>query len=164
MKFIIFTIIISLLLIPQEVECCSQFCFHLFHLNKNRETPPPPGEALLRASEFWVEDSSIIMKPGETKKTYATLRVKDDEPGNVVLKIYRIEKYVGSNNKKIPMPEGLEAEIEPSRFYAKAFHNYTSVITIKASPDLSLGEYILCVEELSKEAHGHHPIKVIVKE
>ena len=47
--------------------------------------------------------------------------------------------------EKLPIPEGLTVSIEPNNL-ARTHENYTSKITVKASPELLPGEYVLCME------------------
>ena len=111
----------------------------------------PPGAAVLYLPHGCLHNNSITLKPGETKETYYTLHTGEGGPGEVSYNIYRITGKVNKvpmpEEEKLPMPEGLTVGIEPNNFLARTHENYTSKITVKTSPGLPSGEYVLCMEE-----------------
>jgi len=96
------------------------------------------------------ENSSITLKPGETKETYYTLHTGEGGPGEVSYEIYRITGRVNAlpmpEEEKLPMPEGLKVSIEPSKFFVRTHQSYTSKIRIETNPELSPGKYVLCMD------------------
>lgn len=95
-------------------------------------------------------NKSITLKPGETKETYYTLHTGEGGPGEVSYEIYRITGKVNTlptpEEEKLPMPEGMKVSIEPSKFFVRTHLSYVSKITIETSPELSPGEYVLCMD------------------
>ena len=105
--------------------------------------PPSPGSGVspLTTSSIWFE-SSAQLKAGEAKSLDVALYTKKDfgpGPHEVSYKLFRVARGYGQD--EIPMPEGLEVSIEPARFTAYPNAEYHSTITIKTTPELSLGEY-----------------------
>ncbi len=105
--------------------------------------PPPPGKALLEAARIALDDS-IELKAGETKVLDVTLETLKHGPGEVSYKIFRVAREYGKD--EIPMPEGLEVSMEPTKFMAYPNAVYHSAITIKTTPELAPGEYWLSFE------------------
>lgn len=120
---------------------------------------PVPGASGLYQPHGSLHDNSITLEPGEVEDTYYTIHTRGGGIGEVTYKVYRI---TGKKNilpmpdeEKLPMPNGLNVSIEPSKFIARNFANYTSNITVKTSPELPIGEYILCIEVLSSGMLTH---------
>jgi hypothetical protein len=86
----------------------------------------------------------IELKPGETKGTNYTLYTRNGGPGKVSYEIYRVAHVY--EKEEMAMPEGLNVSIEPSGFMVQPHKNYTSKITVKTSPELLPGEYVLCIK------------------
>jgi hypothetical protein len=120
---------------------------------------PPPGwwicEHGPELPKFYL-DSSIELKAGETKTMDVTLIAGTRSPGMVTYKIWRVKKAEGSCSAQsrygvpkdwLPMPEGLNVDIEPNMFLAEEPNKtYISTITIRTSPELPQGEYVLALE------------------
>jgi len=121
-------------------------------------TPPPPGSGILGSSETIFEDS-VQLKAGETKSLDVTLKTGKEGPGEVTYTIFRLKHryplvYSGDIGVPLedrsPMPEGLEASIEPSRFTVYPHNTYHAVVTIKTTPELPTGEYVLFLDQRSE--------------
>ncbi|RJS75301.1 hypothetical protein CW714_00470 [Methanophagales archaeon] len=109
-----------------------------------------PGASGLYLPHGYLHNNSITLKLGETKETYYTLHTGESGPEEVSYDIYRITGKVNMlpmpEEEKLPIPEGLTVSIEPNNFLARTHENYTSKITVKTSPELLPGEYVLCME------------------
>ncbi|MCK4735384.1 MAG: hypothetical protein KAT65_23225 [Methanophagales archaeon] len=81
-----------------------------------------------------IHKNFIWLKPGETGEAYYTLYTRNGGPGEVSYKIYSVARV--GEKKEMPLPEGLNVSIEPSKFMAQPHKNYTSKITVKTSPEL----------------------------
>jgi len=81
-----------------------------------------------------IHKNFMWLKPGESGETYYTFYTRNGGPGEVSYKIYRVAAV--GEKEEIPMPEGLEVSIEPSKFMAQPHRNYTSKITVRTSPEL----------------------------
>ncbi len=122
---------------------------------------PIPGESLLYQPHGGLNTDSITLKPGETKNVYYTLHTGRGGIGKVNYSVYRISettyrayvKHSMTNLTPVSMPAGLNVTIDPSRFIARSFENYTSKITVKTTPELPPGEYILNI----KVSYGRTP-------
>ena len=113
---------------------------------------PAPGSGFspLTTSQTWFEDSAQL-KAGETKSLDVALYTKKDlgpGPHEVNYTLFRVARGCGAD--EIPMPEGLEVSIEPTRFMAYPNAVYHSTITIKTTPKLSPGEYCFRFESECK--------------
>jgi len=102
--------------------------------------PPPPGKSLLEAARIEFDDF-VKLKAGETKSLDVTLETLKHGPGEVAYTISRVAKEYDED--KLPMPEGLDVSIEPSKFTAYPNNTYHSTITIKTTHELPSGEYVL---------------------
>ena len=116
--------------------------------------PPTPGRGVspLTTSMTWFEDSALL-KAGETKSLDVALHTKEDfgpGPHEVSYTLFRVARGCGAD--EIPMPEGLEVSIEPTRFMAYPNAEYHSTITIKTTPELSPGEYCFRFESECKDS------------
>ena len=105
--------------------------------------PAPPRRFIspLETSTTRFEDS-VQLKAGETKSLDVALYTKKDfgpGPHEVSYTLFRVARGYGAD--EIPMPEGLEVSIEPTKFMAYPNAEYHSTITIKTTPELSPGEY-----------------------
>jgi hypothetical protein len=120
---------------------------------------PPPGWWILKHGPELPKyhlDSSVELKAGETKTMDVTLIAGTRSPGMVTYKIWRVKKAEGSCSAQsrwgvpkdwLPMPEGLNVDIEPNMFLAEEPNKtYISTITIKTSSILPQGEYVLALQ------------------
>ena len=116
--------------------------------------PTPPGSGILGMPET-IFGHSVQLKAGETKSLDATLKTKENGPGEFTYTIFRVKHEYGEYlqdvgiplEDRLPMPEGLEVSIEPSRFTAYPHNTYHSVVTIKTTPELPAGEYVLFLDQ-----------------
>ena len=104
---------------------------------------PAPGSGFspLTTSQTRFEESAQL-KAGETKSLDVALYTKKDlgpGPHEVSYKLFRVARGYGQD--EIPMPEGLEVSIEPTRFMAYPNAEYHSTITIKTTPELTPDGY-----------------------
>ena len=116
--------------------------------------PPSPGSGVspLTTTTIRFEDSALL-KAGETKSLDVSLYTKKDfgpGPHEVSYKLFRVARGCGQD--EIPMPEGLEVSIEPTKFMAYPNAQYHSTITIKTTPELSPGEYCFRFEGECKDS------------
>jgi len=116
--------------------------------------PSTPGRGVspLTTSQTWFEDSALL-KAGETKSLDVALHTREDigpGPHEVSYTLFRVARGCGAD--EIPMPEGLEVSIEPTRFMAYPNAEYHSTITIKTTPELSPGEYCFRFESECKDS------------
>ena len=120
--------------------------------------PTPPGRWIFEASST-IFEHSVQLKAGETKSLDVTLETGREGPGEVTYTIFRLKHryplvYSGDIGvpleDRLPMPEGLEASIEPSRFMVYPHNTYHAVVTIKTTPELPAGEYILFLDQRSE--------------
>jgi len=112
--------------------------------------PTPPGRFITQLSQTFFEDSAQL-KAGETKSLDVLLSTKKDfgpGPHEVSYTLFRVARGCGAD--EIPMPEGLEVSIEPTKFMAYPNAVYHSTITIKTTPKLSPGEYCFRFESECK--------------
>jgi hypothetical protein len=127
------------------VACAGIMCISCSHIEKVQ----PPRESfeaelqedlastkkLLTVPIGCIHKNFIELRPGEIKETYYTLYTRGGGPGEVSYKIYSVASVY--KKEEIPMPEGLDISIEPSKFIAKPQGEYTSKIKIEVSPKLS---------------------------
>ncbi|MCM1987677.1 hypothetical protein [Methanococcoides seepicolus] len=114
-----------------------------------------PGASGFYQPHVTLHNDSITLETGQIEETYCTYHTGGLGIREISYNIYRI---TGKSNalpmpdeEKLPMPAGLSVNIEPSKFISKNFADYISHVTIKTSPDLPSGEYILNIEVLSNE-------------
>jgi hypothetical protein len=112
-----------------------------------------PGASGFYQPHGTLHKDSITLESGEIGETYHIYHTGGVGIREISYNVYRI---TGKRNvlpmpdeEKLPMPTGLSVNIEPSKFIAKNFADYISHITVKTSPDLPSGEYILNIEILS---------------
>ncbi|HIH97086.1 MAG TPA: hypothetical protein HA348_06385 [Thermoplasmata archaeon] len=131
-----------------------------------------PTKSLLTVPIGGIQRNYMYLKPGETKETNYTLYTREGGPGEVSYKIYRVAgKYKQDSppplpREEIPMPEGLNVSVEPSKFIAQPHKKYTSKITVKTSPELSSDLYVLYMQVIFKgenETIGDDWMRVRVK-
>ena len=117
-------------------------------LIEGKETVPDASG--LCSSHGSLHGNSMTLEQGEEGNTYYTIHIGGDGVGKVSYQVYRIRNKINRlpmpEEEKLPMPEGLSVSIEPNNFIARNFEDYTSRITIKTGPELSRGEYILCID------------------
>ncbi|GAI85733.1 unnamed protein product, partial [marine sediment metagenome] len=108
-------------------------------------------------------DDFIQIKPGETKTIEFTLETRKDGPG--IFKLWGISHVSGEYSDAIlPMPEGLDVNLEPESFKAYPDSTYQSVLTITTSPELAPGEYWLRFnQEFERSFRGRGWIRVTVE-
>lgn len=104
-----------------------------------------PGASGLYQPYLTLQNESITLETGQIGETYCTYYTGGVGIRDISYEVHRIS----DESDELPVPSGLTVNIEPSNFIAKNFENYTSHITVKTSPDLPSGEYILNVEILS---------------
>jgi|GEM_PF-1928792 len=114
-----------------------------------------------------IHKNFMWLKPGESGETYYTFYTRNGGPGEVSYKIYRVAAV--GEKEEIPMPEGLEVSIEPSKFMAQPHKNYTSKITVKSSHgfagSIAGREYTLYLQvvfEGEKETISDNWLRVLV--
>ncbi|GAI93323.1 unnamed protein product, partial [marine sediment metagenome] len=121
-------------------------------------SPLPPGSFILGRAKI-IFERSVQLKAGETKSLDVTLETGRDGPDEVTYTIFRLKhcyplEYRGDVGvpleDRLPMPEGLEVGIEPSRFTVYPHNTYISVVTIKTTPELPAGEYVLFLDHRSE--------------
>jgi len=109
---------------------------------------PPGGAGGPRYLSELFHDDSTTLGPGETKLLDVTLDVKKPHggpgPREISYTLFRVAREYGED--EIPMPEGLEVSVEPTRFTIYPNAVYHSTITIKTTPELAPGEYWLSFE------------------
>ena len=111
---------------------------------------PTPGKSHLSIARVLYDDS-VSIKAGETKSLDVTLETRKSGPGKVIYEISGV-------------PDGLDVSVEPSQFMAHPEAVYHSTITIKASPELTSGEYRLTFgKNFEKVFSGVGHIKVNVE-
>ncbi len=106
-----------------------------------------PGKSGLERMGWGFEPSNIKIKAGETASVNITLDTLKDS-GEFSFTISRVKHNYGSplQQERLPMPKGLKVSIEPSRFTASPYNTCHSTVTIKTTPELPAGEYVLCLE------------------
>jgi len=86
-------------------------------------------------------DDSVALEVGGTKLIDVRLETRKDGPGEYSGKLFYVSRE--SSEDELPMPEGLEVSLEPSRFKTYPNTTYHTTIIIKTSPELATGEYYL---------------------
>ncbi len=104
-----------------------------------------PGASGFYQPYLTLQNESITLEAGQNGETYCTYHTGGMGIRDISYDVHRTT----DKSDALPIPAGLTVNIEPSNFIAKNFENYTSHITVKTSPDLPSGEYILNIEILS---------------
>ncbi len=102
-----------------------------------------PGTPMLDRSSL-VYDTSIEIRPGETKTFYATLQTRKDGPGDFSANVIGTDNLYSENT--VSVPAGLAISVAPSQFKADHNNTYRFAITIMTTPSLAKGEYWLRLE------------------
>ena len=113
-----------------------------------------PGWIIFYTSMNTMYDHEIQLKAGEIKSVDVNLEVRKSisEPRGFYYNIYRVGGEYREN--ELPMPEGLEISIEPSRFTIYPNTIYHSILTITTTPELTPGQYFLLLESYLGEHKG----------
>jgi hypothetical protein len=111
-----------------------------------------PGKSGLERMGWGFEPSNIKIKAGETASVNITLDTLKDS-GEFSFTISRVKNtsvpypQTGIQSQdKLSMPKGLEVSIEPSWINASTYNTYHSTVSIKTTPELPAGEYVLFLE------------------
>jgi hypothetical protein len=112
----------------------------------------PPGLAVLNAFRL-VFNPSIEIKAGDTGSVDVTLETHKDGPGKVIYTLFRVSSPNAPYNEggipsgyRLPMPQGMVVSIEPSGFDASPNNIYQSLVTVRTTPELISGEYVLFLD------------------
>ena len=120
--------------------------------NNSRDVPITiPGRSHFGAQRFIMEPEMVELGAGETKEVNINLETRKSGPGKVTYNLSRVNRVYS----EIPMPDGLNASIEPSTFMAYPNETYNSTLTINTSRDLPRGEYRIHVNAVY-ESTGKH--------
>ncbi|MFP3975396.1 MAG: hypothetical protein ACOC6S_02805 [Chloroflexota bacterium] len=105
---------------------------------------PPPGKSHTEQPQLSGPVPSVIeMEAGETKHAELTLFTRDKGKGLVRYKVSRMK--APPPDEELPMPEGLTLEVTPSSFTAQPDETYHHNLTVKTTPQLSHGVYMLYI-------------------
>ena len=104
------------------------------------ETPNPGFASLYLPRVKHV--GSIMLKAGESAGINCTLYTGDSPPGIVKIRIYRVEDIY--KIKEIPMLEGLNVSVAPSKLLVSPHRTYTFKIKVKTG-SIPPGKYVFCI-------------------
>lgn len=104
-----------------------------------------PGASGFYQPYVTLHNESITLEAGQIGETFCTYHTG----GMGIREISYDVRRITDKSNALPIPTDLSVNIEPSKFIAKNFENYISHITVKTSPALPSGEYILNIEILS---------------
>ena len=121
--------------------------------NNSRDVPiTVPGRSHFGAQRFIMEPEMVELSAGGTKEVNINLETRKSGPGKVTYSFFRVKRFYSDG--EIPMPDGLNVNIEPSTFMAYPNETYNSTVTINTSQDLPRGKYVLYIDGIHSKKYG----------